>query len=383
MDNKKILAICTGHQNNDAKVEHLKNLLSRIKKDGVDVCYCTHTPYRIDEISDLVKFVYYDSDNKFPTEQELVDSLSDIDENKITGTYHFFRTLGGRQYKKFFWESHNRSALSNFKNGVSIACQLGYEWITFFDYDIMIPPKNLSEYLEDSIELLESQGLNGLFYMCDGPRTGYIWPMLYVCRPQIFSEHPDFSNPWQRSSKDYYINFGNICFEEIITRIANSRGGVIHYRLDELAGNLNYDASCISNYFTVFNVVDQVNEEKKDNLKFLDFISFDAYLFNNEGLFNMDILLNVEKVHPEFKSFLLEVYIDDKKITSVSDLPVNSEGYWHTQRVLSNLDHKDNESSINFFMKMETTDGIFPHNYSIRIKDFPKYYQIKRIESTI
>jgi uncharacterized FAD-dependent dehydrogenase len=49
----KILYIITAHQSTERKIEHIKVLLSELKKQGADICFTTHIVDGLAEISPL------------------------------------------------------------------------------------------------------------------------------------------------------------------------------------------------------------------------------------------------------------------------------------------------------------------------------------------
>jgi hypothetical protein len=152
---KDILFICTAHQVNDDRVNHLLHNFKILKDQNLDVCLTTHSNYGLDKLSEYCDYLVFDKDNYFPSLQDLLGNLRNIDISKFNTRFHSFHNINiGDQptvLKSFFWESHSKSALSNFKNGIDIAETRNYKWIVYLEYDTVLPEINLREYFLNKI----------------------------------------------------------------------------------------------------------------------------------------------------------------------------------------------------------------------------------------
>ena len=222
-----ILFLCTAFQNTKQKVDHCITNLKKLKGYGADICFCTHSRMGLDQISEYCDYIFYDKDNSFPVMEDLFSVLGNIDDRKLSSSlYGWYGTFAGKVICTWM-ENHSKCALSNFKNGLNVAKDRGYKWIVYFEYDTIISNNNLVDFFKNRVEYLEKNNLSGHYYKCPDHRGDIPWPLFFTCKTDDVYNHPDMVADWQKSNRDYFLNFGTTWLEDSVLRIFNDVGNYI------------------------------------------------------------------------------------------------------------------------------------------------------------
>lgn len=347
MNNKDILFICTAHQVNDDRVNHLVHNFKILKEQNLDICLATHSNYGLDKLSDYCDYLVFDKDNYFPSLQDLLDSLEKIDISKFDTNFHAYRNinLGGKEtvLKSFFWESHSKSALANFKNAIDIARTRNYKWIVYLEYDTVLPEINLREYFLNKIEEIESQNKNGHGYICEDGRHPLIWPLFFISKTKIFSEDQNLMNVWQESVSNYFQTFGNKSFEEVIDNIIKKNNFILESAF-QINSNMGYSIKNMEE-LSIFHQRDLV----KDKINPLD-CYYPRFFINKKdnNFYDVELWIIIDKKIPDEKEFKVNIYENDVNVRQleIHDTHIPS---WRLFPIYDNIN-----SSLDKKIKFET-----------------------------
>lgn len=220
MKNNFLVLLC-GHVDSEKKKNLVLETLEGLKKEGIDVCYCTHTSNYLDEISNKVKFTIFDSNNHFVSKSdyiENVDLLVDLEKYPASvnikyesfGTIYDFRPLS----------PHSRSALSLLKNGTIVSQSNLYEWSVYLEYDIPTPKYGYKKLIESKISILENKNMDCFYYKNDSNGYQFLWGGLFIFRTKhLHNNHKFIGHDWYGSSRNWILNWQLGFFESICQNI--------------------------------------------------------------------------------------------------------------------------------------------------------------------
>ncbi len=369
---KDILFICTAHQVNDDRVNHLLHNFKILKDQNLDVCLTTHSNYGLDKLSEYCDYLVFDKDNYFPSLQDLLNNLDNIDISKFNTRFHSYRNihLGNQEtsLKSYFWESHSKSALSNFKNGIDIAKTRNYKWIVYLEYDTVLPEINLREYFLNKIKELETKNKDGHAYICEDSRYPLIWPLFFISKTNVFSEDKNLMSSWQEYISSYFNFFGNKSFEEVVDDIIKKNNFILDNAF-QINSNMGYSINKMEE-ISLFHQRDLV----KDKINPLDFY-YPRFFVNKKdnNLYDVELWIIIDNKVPDEKEFKIKIFEDDKIIREliVHDTHIPS---WRSYPIYENVD-----SSINKKIKFEAIitfnnkeDFIFSCEFNLN--QIEKYY---------
>jgi hypothetical protein len=291
MENNFLLVI-GAHQDTDRKISTVINLLKYLKEENIDTCFSTHSYKGLEEISKYSKYCFYDEDNTFLSEDDLINSLEHINQNLISTRWtEWFTPMEGLSLiTKFARCPHQKSALKIIKNGVSCADQNGYGWIVYMEYDILPPAKSLKEIIKDKIiELNELEMDSFLLWNQRNPSHDFLSGGFFITRVKKIKDNTKFMSPWYKSSKDWYSHFGNRFFEEIMEEfmIGPDKSKT------QIEGEIDFwKTHWGENYIKDINVFDISDSEKNYELEKIlsqDKMKISFYVKEIEGLYDLDI----------------------------------------------------------------------------------------------
>jgi len=371
---KDILFICTAHQVNDDRVNHLIHNFKILKEQNIDICLTTHSNYGLDKLSQFCDYLIFDKDNYFPSLQDLLDNLENINISKLDTRFHSYHDInvGGQDtsLKSYFWETHSRSALSNFKNGVDIAKGRNYKWFVYIEYDIVLPEINLKDYFLNKINELETQEKNGHGYICQDGRYPLIWPLFFISKTSVFSRDENFNNNWQESVLDYFKTFGNKSFEEVIDNIIKKDNFILENAY-QINSNMGYSISKMEE-ISIFHQRDLfIDKVQPENFYYPRF-----FVNKNENnLYNLDLWVIIREKMPDEKDFKINVFEDGAIIREITihDTHIPS---WRLYPIYQNIDF-----SLDKKIKFESiiTFNNKENNYfscEFNLNQIEKYYLI-------
>lgn len=235
----KILYICTGHQDQDHKVDYLIQLLKKVKSEGGDVCYGTHCNYRLNDISEYCNIIF-DNNNEYLTEEFFYENCDYITEDTFSDCFTYtFKPNDKIILKKLYSTSHSKPCFLNIKNVIHFAKANNYEWIVYFEYDSLLPDGNLHEKIKKRIRVLENSNKVGYGYIAEDMRIGLIFPHLFISKVDIFYEYEKFNQP-SKTNLEFLKTYGNILPEEILFRIFTNNENFILNSAFNLESDYDY-----------------------------------------------------------------------------------------------------------------------------------------------
>lgn len=347
MKNNFLVLLC-GHVDSEEKKNLVLETLDGFEKEGIDVCYSTHTPNYLDEISKKVKFTVFDSNNQFLTKHDYIENI-DLLEN--------LETYGCNS--RIQWQSfgvvkddrcgppHSRSALSLLKNGTIISQSNSYKWTIYIEYDLKPPIKGYKNYLENKISLLEKENLECLCYKRDDHlhaqesyvNLDFINGNLFIFKTDnIFSNSKFMKEDWYSSSRNWISNWKLGFFETIIENIIstsfdNSRilmqpitKDSLDFWGDNISSNMqkhNSSESYFVNEKTLeFGLFLELYPSKRNDVYdlhlYIDYSGSEGLLISNIIVRNdQQILFKIDELYPnvEFWYIWTVEYNDSKKVT--------------------------------------------------------------------
>jgi hypothetical protein len=372
-----VLFICTAHQVNQERSNYLIENLKKLKFQNLDVCVCTHSDFALDKIADFCDYLIYDKNNSVVSLQCLLDNLNFVSLENLNSYFHSFYSAEGAGFshylKIFFWESHSKPALSNFKNGVDLAASKDYKWIVYFEYDVAMPEVNLKNHFNLLIKFLKSSNKNGLAYLCPDGRYPLVWPFFFIAKTEIFSNDFSLKSNWQRCDSKYLNSFGIKCFEEILTKIINQNNFIL-MDSSKVKSDFNYEFDDLNKTSVFSHASLDANFYGKRQL--LDF--YDSKLFCrklNEEEYEFDVWLFVHGNIPNVKAIEISIFENDKIISEFRPEDIFTLG-WRNQKVNKKY-RKESDNLIKLQMDVKLISGVcFCYSYSFNTSSIDKYHLI-------
>ena len=243
----KFLVILCAHVETVEKKNVVLETISSMNNEGIDVCYLSHTNLYLDEISEKVKFCYYDSNNEYLERGiylENADLLADLIETNMS----YFSSDFGTIIDFIPGSPHTRSALRLFKNGTNISYSNFYDWTIYMEYDLHIPTKGFKHFFDSKIKLLVESNKKCFYYRNDEIHTKYLWGGLFIYKTVNIYENSKLTLfDWSGSSRKWVEAWGLGVFESIVESIIKQS-----FSEDEIiVENIRYaseDVWNISNY---------------------------------------------------------------------------------------------------------------------------------------
>lgn len=216
IDNNDILVVVAGHINNVEKKNYVVDLLNKLKKDGLKVCYVTHSPMYIDTLSEQVDYLYYDKNNLVINHQDYLDNCYLLDNTFMEyGLSHFYANCGSAKININGIAHHCPALTILLKNGIDIANTNHFKWIVFIEYDLVMPDCGFQKFIHDKINILIENDKKCLLY--NQKNRGYIYPGILIFNPHEVLNHPIFlKNNWYSSTHEW-IKTWKLGFSESIT----------------------------------------------------------------------------------------------------------------------------------------------------------------------
>ena len=398
--NNKILFICSGHQDNDNKLEYVINNLKALSRQNLDICYASHTDYGIDKLSKYCKYLVYDKDNLFPNESDLFNNLENIDEDrfKFLITSYFGFPFGRLNNRLFL--THSKSALSILKNSVYLAKANNYDWIVYFEYDAVLPDINLKDYFEEKIQYLDNNKLDGDFYHCEGDRFPLIWPHFFISKPSLFLNDKNFNSDF--STSDSFVKlYANQFFEQILTElvglyhdennIMRNRTNISIRSSNEIIDDFKFTSVnksvCEQGVLSKFSLGDKEKDEnEKNSNSCANHFPWFVELYPKEiekDVFQLLLVIysgNTDK-NQLFKLNYLSVTDDNNtNLVNLNDIELKL-GHWQSYIVLNNYKLKPEEENIFIDYCIELVNVRKVNvNYKLNLNQLNKYKNFRFLE---
>jgi hypothetical protein len=226
--NNNYLVIFAAHVDSEIKKNKTIKTLKHLKELNIDVCLSTHSGLYLDELSQYVKFVIYDKNNKFLKLQDYVDNSKYID------AFNKYGNPNGKTFYDFGHVSmsipgspHSKCALSLIRNGVIISELNNYQWTIYLEYDVKIPELGFKHFFEYHINELVVSGKKCFHYETKFDNFNFLWggPFVFETR-SVFNNEKFIKNDWYSSNanwvKEWHIGFFESILEYVIYNTFNS-----------------------------------------------------------------------------------------------------------------------------------------------------------------
>jgi len=323
------LVIFSSHVDSEIKKNETIETLKHLKESDIDVCLSTHSNLYLDELSQYVKFVVYDSNNEFLLLQDYIDNCKYIDSIYKYGftsreIFHNF----GRVSITIPGSPHSKCALSLLRNGVAISELNNYKWTIYLEYDIKIPKLGFKHFFDYQIDRLVTSNKKCFYYYTRSDDLNFLWggPFVFETNP-FFNNEKFMKNDWYSNKENWIKEWGVGFFESIIQYTINSV-----FNKDEII------LETIQDNFKKFWNADNLSELGKFN--YTDSFS-DSHKYLTE-IFKINLYPNID-IDGNRKLFLYFYNGGDKKVNLVNFLVYSN-----------NIVHINKKNSI-----------IDPHNWSI------------------
>ena len=220
---KDYCVVLSAYQDTLEKRDHILNTLDYFNKMGVDVCFTTHSPLFLEEISKLCKWTIYDSVNEFMYPNDWLENVDILNAEIDRGKTNLWKNYTGFKIVTHFasdFSPHLRSCFTLFTNGVKTIHDYGYKWFVYLEYDVAEPNNGFCEWIEKKLDILESSNSDIFLYKRDDKDGGWPVGFFFISKPLIFIEHEYFINTsWKYSKRDWIKNFQRCIFETSVERI--------------------------------------------------------------------------------------------------------------------------------------------------------------------
>jgi hypothetical protein len=262
---KDYCVILSAHQNTEEKKDYILNTLEYFNKLDVDVCFTTHSPLFLDEISQKCKFTIYDSVNEFMYSNDWIDNVDVLDVNVDRGKTNLWRNYSGFNIVTHFasdFSPHLRSCFTLFTNAVKMVNDYGYKWFVYLEYDVESPKGGYCNWIEKKLDLLKSSDSNIFLYKRDDSDGSWPVGFFFISQPKIFTDHEYFINTsWKYSKREWIKNFQRCIFETAVEKLlttskleVRSQSEYLSKESFDLWGCVGYDTNQVNkfNYSQVF-----------------------------------------------------------------------------------------------------------------------------------
>jgi hypothetical protein len=215
------LVVFCSHVDSQSKKETVINTLEEFKKEGLDVCFSTHSPEYLDEISSYVKYVVYDNNNQFILKNDYL-----LNSDLIDSDYFKYGVSAYKRYETFGTvielnpgSPHSKSALSLLKNGVSISRLNNYKWTIYLEYDIKKPVLGYKNFFDSQIKLLENSDKK-CFHYNNSNNFQFLWGGFFLFDTErVFNNDLLMNTDWYSSSRSWIKTFKLGFFESVVESI--------------------------------------------------------------------------------------------------------------------------------------------------------------------
>lgn len=205
----------TGYVDNESKKNHVLELLSSLKEEELNVCYLTHSPQYLSEISSLVDYVYYDSNNMIIDRTDFTNNADLFDEKSYDNGFMChteYQSFG--VFKNNFIANHCPAVLILFKNLINFSRINNFTWVVLLDYDLVNPNVGFKKYIIEKLNFLVKNSKTCFTYI--RPDNDFIFPCVTIFKlDELNLNDILFKENWDRSVRDW-ISCWKLGFSETI-----------------------------------------------------------------------------------------------------------------------------------------------------------------------
>lgn len=330
---KDTIICVTGYINNDERKQHVLELLKKLKYENLKICYLTHSSYALNEISDIVDYVYFDKNNLLIKTSDYMDNLDLFDDSSYyygVSTASIWQPFG--EIKINFIAQHCPAVLSLLKDVINFSFINLFKWTILIDYDLTIPATGFRKFFEDKIKFLEQTNKKCLLY--NRPTLDFIFPcIMFFQSEQLFSNDILMKHDWYKSTRNWIKHF-KLGFSETITnKIFNDV-----YKNDIFYENISVDSKNYwgdDNYHNLTKFHFNVNQQDLNNI-----IKIFPYK-KESGEFDFFIIL-INSIHKTLTIENLTIFNTNTKsiIFQLNNFEING-NCWYFNKLNQNLFNND------------------------------------------
>jgi len=380
-----ILYICVGHQDQDYKVDYLLKILKKVKEEGGDICYGTHSSFRLNEISDYCDYIIYDKNNEYLDDNFFFQNCQSIEGGVFSGRFIYtYRPTDGIILTNLFSTSHNKPCMVNIKNVMSIAKSNDYEWVVFFEYDSLLPDGNLHEKVKKRIRVLENTYKSGYGYISEDMRKGLLFPHLFISRTDVFYNDKDFVKPF-RTKLQFLKTYGNLVTEEILSRIFSNNENFVLTSSFNIESDYDFDTDLTNSLsgndrFSLFDVND-ANHHKTHSDIFKRECKLEFYPNKlSDNVYNIDFWIT-QRNNISYNFDYIKILIDGQEIISLENFVKDSQS-WYCRNVISNYNFSVDPNiliELNYQVRLPNSE-IIKDTFKMNLENIEKYFLYRNSE---
>ncbi len=380
------LLILTGHQDSDDKVKHVINSISKLKSDGVDICYTTHVSKGLSEISNLCDWVIYDSDNSFSSEKILFENLSSVSIEVLNNYLLYNYPINNELHLvSSFHLNHSKAQLLNIKNGINLAKQKGYKWVCILEYDCAVPELNVKEYLERKVLNLERMNKTAYLYHTEDMRGKYmIYPYMLLINIGFIEKTSFFNTNWETSEVDWVKISGNKCLEQILYDIFKP---FPEECLIRSAWEINTDFGFDYDNFSHINKFDFSQSDSWDDENYWHkYFEFNLFCHSSEDVYELSLWIVPRQYLIEnniiYKISNIEVILENiDGVNQILSLPEEIEVSisWFCWPTISNYRPQDNDKIHLKYTIITPSGKKIENKHFVPLSQLDKYEMIKKV----
>lgn len=377
----KILYICTGHQDQDYKVDYLLEILKKVKSEGGDICYGTHCDYRLDDIYEYCDYVIYDKNNEYLNEEYFLENCQEINDDSFSGFFNYtYSPNNDIELIKLFNTSHTKPCIINIKNSISVAKSNNYDWVVYFEYDSLLPDGNLHDKIKKRVRVLENMNKNGYAYIAEDMRKGLLFPHLFISKTDVFYNDEKFKKTCN-TNLEFLKVYGNIVSEEILFDIFNNDNFILTSSFN-LESDYEYNADLKGSLsgndrFSLFDASES-KHHKTDVDIFMSSCKLEIYpLKISDGLYNIDFWL-IQRNDVSYIFDYIKVKIDGVNVIYLENFVRDYQG-WYTANIINgyNVDYNsDTLVEIDYQVNLPNSEKL-SDTFKINLKYIDKYHLYK------
>lgn len=204
---------------NEDDYSMVRNLLEHLRDEGIDVIFCTHSKLYLSEVSELCKYVYYDSSNIIAKFSDYIENASYLDDKSYLNYGHswLWHPFVFGEYSHYSLNSpHTPACLKFLKMGLSVAKENDYEYMICLEADGDIPTCGFRKMIEDKLQLMISNN-NGAYCITHSHLNITLYTTVNIVRvADLYGCEELYDSGWESDIIGFIKTFGYGHAEKII-----------------------------------------------------------------------------------------------------------------------------------------------------------------------
>lgn len=216
MNMDDVLVVVAGHVMREEQRDHVLMLLNHLKNENLNVCYVTHSPKYIEDLSEHVDFLHYDKNNLLIDNADYLHNIHMVDDSCTEyGVCTYSSRFSFGKFTSSVIPAHCPALMVLLKHAVDIANTNHFKWLVFLEYDIKTPTHGFVNFIQDKLKELTNQNKECILY--PRPEDGFVYPGILMFNSSKLEHHPTFlKKPWYASTQEW-IKYWKLGFSETIT----------------------------------------------------------------------------------------------------------------------------------------------------------------------